>query len=74
VKDSCVIGVDRGGGEEVHAVLLLDGSGIAAEEIIEQANKRLDALNRITGYTVWSEPEFPKTTTLKIKNSRSRRR
>jgi len=67
VKESCVIGVNRGGGEEVHAVLLLDGSGIAPEEIIEQANKRLDALNRITGYTVWNEPEFPKTTTLKIK-------
>jgi long-chain acyl-CoA synthetase len=67
VKESCVIGVDKGGGEEVHAVLLLDGSGIAPEEIIGQANKSLDALHQITGYTIWSEPEFPKTTTLKIK-------
>jgi len=67
VKESCVIGIDRGGGEEVHAVLLLDGSGIAPEAIIAQANKSLDSLNRINGFTVWSEPEFPKTTTLKIK-------
>ena len=67
VKESCVIGVDNGGGEEVHAVLLLDGSGIAPEEIIGQANKILDAMHRITGYTLWNEPEFPKTTTLKIK-------
>lgn len=67
VKESCVIGVERGGGEEVHAVLLLDGSGIAPEGIIDQANRRLDALHRITGFTVWDEPEFPKTTTLKIK-------
>ena len=67
VKESCVIGVERGGGEEVHAVLLLDGSGIAPEEIIGQANKSLDSLHRITGYTLWNEPEFPKTTTLKIK-------
>lgn len=67
VKESCVIGVDKGGGEEVHAVLLLDGSGAAPEEIIAQANSSLDALHRITGYTVWKEPEFPKTTTLKIK-------
>jgi long-chain acyl-CoA synthetase len=66
-KESCVIGVERGGGEEVHAVLLLDGSGIAPEEIISQANSMLDALHRITGYTIWNEPEFPKTTTLKIK-------
>ena len=40
VKESCVIGVERGGGEEVHAVLLLDGSGIAPEEIIGQANRQ----------------------------------
>jgi long-chain acyl-CoA synthetase len=67
VKESCVIGVDRGKGEEVHAVLLLDGGGIAPEDIIGKANASLDALHRITGYTLWSEPEFPKTTTLKIK-------
>ncbi len=67
VKESCVIGVDKGRGEEVHAVLLLDGSDIAPEEIIGEANKSLDALHQITGYTVWSKPEFPKTTTLKIK-------
>lgn len=67
VKESCVIGVERGGGEEVHAVLLLDGNGAVPDEIIAQANSSLDSLNRITGYTVWNEPEFPKTTTLKIK-------
>jgi long-chain acyl-CoA synthetase len=67
VKESCVIGVEKGGGEEVHAVLLLDGSGTAPEGIIAQANKGLDALQQITGFTVWNEPEFPKTTTLKIK-------
>jgi long-chain acyl-CoA synthetase len=67
VKESCVIGIDKGGGEEVHAVLILDGSGIAGEEIIARANKSLDSLHQITGHTIWSEPEFPKTTTLKIK-------
>jgi len=67
VKESCVIGVERGGGEEVHAVLILDGNGTTPEEIIAQANKSLDSLNQITGCTLWNEPEFPKTTTLKIK-------
>ncbi len=67
VKESCVIGLDTGGGEEVHAVLLLDGSGAKPEEIIGQANGKLDAMHRITGSTVWNEAEFPKTTTLKIK-------
>jgi long-chain acyl-CoA synthetase len=67
VKESCVIGMERGGGEEVHAVLLLDAGAKAPEEIVGQANKSLDAMHQITGYTVWQEPEFPKTTTLKIK-------
>jgi long-chain acyl-CoA synthetase len=67
VKESCVIGLEKGGAEEVHAVLILDGSGKAPEDIIALANSQLDALQQITGHTVWSEPEFPKTTTLKIK-------
>ena len=67
VKESCVIGLERGGGEEVHAVLLLDGGGIAPEDIIGQANRSLDALHQITGYTLWGGAEFPKTTTLKVK-------
>ena len=67
MKEACVIGLDKGGGEEVHAVLLLDGSGVRSEEIIGRANRSLDALHQITGSTIWSEQEFPKTTTLKIK-------
>jgi long-chain acyl-CoA synthetase len=67
VKEACVIGVNKGGGEEVHAVLILDSSDTAPEKIIAQANSQQDALHQITGYTVWKEPEFPKTTTLKIK-------
>ncbi len=67
VKESCLIGLNRGDGEEVHAVLLLDGSGVKPEEIISQANKNLDTLHQITGFSIWSKPEFPKTTTLKIR-------
>jgi long-chain acyl-CoA synthetase len=67
VKESCVIGLDRGGGEEVHAVLLLADDGARPEQIVGEANTKLDAMHQITGFTVWKEPEFPKTTTLKIK-------
>jgi long-chain acyl-CoA synthetase len=67
VKEACVIGLEKGGGEEVHAVLILDGSGVRPDQIIGQANARLDTLHQITGFTLWSEAEFPKTTTLKIR-------
>lgn len=67
VREACVIGLDRGGGEEVHAVLLPDGSGRPPDQIILEANGKLDALHRITGFSLWPDPEFPKTTTLKIR-------
>ncbi|SNB44722.1 AMP-binding protein [Geobacter sp. DSM 9736] len=67
VKESCVVGLDRGGGEEVHAVLILDGERAGPEEIVAEVNARLDDLHRITGFTVWPEAEFPKTTTMKIR-------
>jgi len=67
VKESCVIGIMKDGGEEVHAVLILDGSGTAPETVIEQANAKLDSMHQITGFSLWPEPDFPKTTTLKIK-------
>lgn len=67
VREACVIGLDRGNGEEVHAVLILDGSDVTPETVIAQANGKLDALHQITGFSLWNQPEFPKTTTLKIK-------
>jgi len=67
VRESCVVGLDRGGGEEVHAVLLLDGSGRKPDDIIREVNGRLDMLHQISGFSLWSEPDFPKTTTLKIR-------
>jgi len=67
VRESTVIGIDKGGGEEVHAVLILDGSGRAPGEIVEEANRSLDPLHQIASFSVWDEPEFPKTTTLKVR-------
>jgi len=67
VRESCVLGLAREAGEEVHAVLLLDGSGRPPGEILQEANRRIDSLQRITGFSIWPEAEFPKTTTLKIR-------
>jgi long-chain acyl-CoA synthetase len=67
IREACVIGLDRGDGEEVHAVLLMDGSGVPPEEAIARANERLDPLHRIAGFSLWPWTEFPKTTTLKIR-------
>ncbi|MBM3232354.1 AMP-binding protein [Candidatus Pacearchaeota archaeon] len=70
IKDSCVIGMERENkGEEIHAVLLLEREiGKAeVEKIINEANKKLDASQKIQNYTVWHDKDFPRTTTMKIK-------
>jgi len=67
VREACVIGLNRGMGEEVHGVLIPDDSGRPLEEIIREVNAQLDQLHQITSFTVWPDGEFPKTTTLKIR-------
>ncbi|MDZ4228030.1 MAG: AMP-binding protein, partial [Candidatus Levybacteria bacterium] len=66
VKDSCVIGLDKGEGEQVYAVLLLKNKSADINEIIKSANEKLDPLQQVEGFSVWSEFDFPRTTTLKI--------
>lgn len=65
VKDSCVIGLDNGEGEEVHAVLLLKDRKANLNKIIKLVNEKLDPLQRIESFSIWKELDFPRTTTLK---------
>lgn len=74
VREACVVGLDRGEGESVHAVIIPDGSGRRPDEIMAAANMRLDPLHAITGISVWPEADFPKTTTLKVQKFRVRER
>lgn len=70
IRDSCVIGLDRGEGEEVHVVLLLKNKNADIHKIIKSANEKLDPLQQIEGFFVWSDFDFPRTTTLKIQKFR----
>ncbi|PKN13194.1 MAG: AMP-binding protein [Deltaproteobacteria bacterium HGW-Deltaproteobacteria-4] len=72
VREACVIGLDKGGGEEVHAVLLLNNGEESGEEVVAAANRHLDALQQITSFSLWPETDFPKTTTLKIQKFKVR--
>jgi long-chain acyl-CoA synthetase len=67
VKDATVFGLmEQDQGPEVHAVLLMDDPS-QARAIIQQVNKQLASHQQIRGFTVWPEPEFPRTHTLKVK-------
>jgi long-chain acyl-CoA synthetase len=60
VLDSAAIGLKMEGGERVHAVLILS-AGIAAEDVVRQANAALEDHQKVRGYTLWSGPELPRT-------------
>ena len=70
VRESCVVAKRTASGEEVHAVLILADDSQKPENIIAEANKSLDAQQQINSFSLWPEPEFPKTTTLKIQKFR----
>ena len=74
VREGCIVGLDQGQGEEVHAVLLLDGSGRELAAIIRELNSKLDAVQQVTSFTLWPETEFPKTSTLKVQKFKVRDR
>ena len=66
VTDSSVVGLQRGSAVEVHAALILDGTDDAGP-VVDWANDQLAEQQRVRGYTVWPEEDFPRTHTLKIK-------
>ena len=66
VKEAAVV-ARKNGGEQVHAVLVLE-SGADAATIIRQANARLESHQRINGFSIWPQTALPRTDALsKIK-------
>lgn len=68
VRDAVVIGVERDGGTRVHAVILEEQPGAAAEAV-RAANDVLDDRQQIMGVTVWPGEDFPRTHTLKVRTN-----
>ena len=66
VTDATVVGLTRGSSVEVHAVLILEDAD-TAQEIVSSTNDQLAEQQRIRGFTVWPQEDFPRTHTLKVK-------
>jgi long-chain acyl-CoA synthetase len=73
VKECIVLGRPRGGGVEVHAVIIpaeaTKPADAAVEAAVRRANGRLGPHQQIGGWTVWDEPDFPRTPSLKVKRA-----
>ena len=66
VTEVVVLGVPRNDVVRVHAVIIEAVPG-AAREAVRAANAVLDGRQQILDVTVWPEPDFPRTHTLKVR-------
>jgi long-chain acyl-CoA synthetase len=75
VAECAVVGLEGRGGSEVHAVLIPMDRSSDLSRVIGKANERLESHQRIKGWSLWPENDFPRTpSTLKIKRSEIARR
>lgn len=66
VRASCVIGWDGERGTEPLAVLILRDPSASANVAIERANAQLAEHQQIRRWSIWTEPDFPRTATHKV--------
>ncbi|HYV86591.1 MAG TPA: AMP-binding protein [Patescibacteria group bacterium] len=71
--DVAVLGLPYEGGERVHAALILD-AGADPDALVGRANARLLPRQRVRDYTVWPDPDFPRTGTGKVRRLELRAR
>ena len=75
IVDSVVITERKDGDEIVHAVLLLRDPSIGGDQLVREANQQLEPHQRIRSWSIWSEEDFPRTSsTFKTKRFEVARR
>jgi long-chain acyl-CoA synthetase len=66
VRDATVVGYPVGPNLKIHAVLLMDDP-VQAEAVIRDANAVVGAHQQIRAFSMWTDEDFPRTHTLKVK-------
>ena len=67
VTGCAVVAMETAAGPEPCAVLAFRGGREQAEAAIEDANKRLAEFQRVRRWTLWPEPDLPRTSTGKVR-------
>jgi long-chain acyl-CoA synthetase len=67
IKASCVVGVEGPRGPEAVAALILRDENADAAEVVKRANAQLSQSQQIRRWFIWSEPDFPRTPTSKVR-------
>ena len=69
VQDCAVVPKEQDGRLQAHAVFVLS-SGVSknlVEDIVSQANEKLESFQRIRSFSIWLDGELPRTSTGKLK-------
>lgn len=75
VKDSAVVAARSNGEEHVHAALILRDAAADPAAIIAEANRSLESHQRVQGWSLWPDEDFPRTpSTMKVKRGEVARR
>ncbi len=67
VRASCVVGVEGAQGPEPMAVLILRDEAVDPGDVVKRANAQLNPSQQMRRWFVWTEPDFPRTPTHKIR-------
>ena len=71
IRDAVVVGVEGGSGPEPFAFLLAaagsETSGHLLQDALGRVNTRLASHQRLSRWALWPEPDFPRTSTRKVK-------
>jgi long-chain acyl-CoA synthetase len=80
VKEGVVVGLERNGEERIHAaVIVQEGAAGSPVELLEaavrEANRQLEAHQRIQSWSLWPDEDFPRTaSTMKVRRAEVARR
>lgn len=69
VRDSAVVGFGEDHHVEIRAVLLVD-PGTDVERAVDGANKNLSSFQKIQDWSLWPEPDFPRSATRKVQKEK----
>ena len=65
VRDCVVIGLERDGNAEPYSILVMNGPAPDPAAAVERANQSLADYQKIRRWSLWPEPDFPRTPTQK---------
>ncbi len=68
VREGIVVGIQKEDGEIPHAVLIVE-PGTDPETVVKKVNAHLLPYQRIRGFSVWKDIDFPRTPTLKVRKA-----